>query len=349
MHEIGKEDCLVMEWDRAVSGVESGSSKLSVIRISEIGRLLQGKEVGQIPETTPWDHKMVLNRLEATTVDYSQYKSDQATLLRTIDALLKDGIVFLTGVNYDEKSGQSTELRRVVERIGSVRTTWYGRLFDVKAEEGSRNIAYTNLDLGLHMDLTHFESPPRYQFLHCLQNTAIIGGQSYFVDSYAVANGIRESNPQAFETLCKEPVLFSYKNGDHHTRFTRPTIELDRNTNRINAVNYSPPFQGPLPLLNLSDPTEPERLSRLHEALRLFAQGCDDPSMRYSTQLEPGDCVIFDNRRVLHARTAFEFAKTEENQDQGEAGRWLKGAYMDATEVQSKWRVLTERLKGTLL
>lgn len=137
-------------------------------------------------------------------------------------------------------------------------------------------------------------------------------------------------------------MLFSYQSDTHHTRFTRPVIELEPGSqDLIHAVNYSPPFQGPLPVLDIASPQDSERLSRLHEALKLFADGCDDARNRYEVQLQPGDCVIFDNRRVLHARTAFEW--TDGDDDGIEKGRWLKGAYCDGDEVRSKWRTLQQK------
>ena len=60
--------------------------------------------------------------------------------------------------------------------------------------------------------------------------------------------------------------------------------------------------------------------------------------MQYRVQMQPGDCVVFDNRRVLHARTSFEFNDYEPKEGE-ERGRWLKGAYMDGDEVWSQWRV----------
>ena len=47
--------------------------------------------------------------------------------------------------------------------------------------------------------------------------------------------------------------------------------------------------------------------------------------------------MIFDNRRVLHARRAFDATKGE---------RWLKGAYVDDDVFFSKLRVLQERYEG---
>ena len=175
-----------------------------------------------------------------------------------------------------------------------------------------------------------------------MQNTSIVGGSSYFVDTYHIASILRSSHPEEYATLCESPMVFEYHSDHHHTRWTRPTIELSPlDASVIEAVNYSPPFQGPL--LVSSPAADPDALLKLHSALSLFATLADDPLNQYHVQLEPGDCVIFDNRRVLHARTAFEFVDRADGDGDGdgaERGRWLKGAYMDGDEVASRWRVL---------
>ncbi|GAA5857716.1 hypothetical protein JCM1840_000880 [Sporobolomyces johnsonii] len=359
VHDIpGKGDCLVTEWSTPLKGAPIKSAKLSVVPLDVLVALLKGdpSSEGKVPSPRLWDRAQLDQTLVRTP--YDQFISSDSALFDTLDGLIKDGIVLLTGVPTSPREGHHTELRKAVERIGSLRRTWYGDLWDVKAEEASRNIAYTNLDLGLHMDLTHFANPPRYQFLHSLLNTSITGGSSYFVDSYALAAHLEAHHPTHFTTLCTEPVQFEYKNGPHWTRFARPTFELARgSTSELEAVNYSPPFQGQLPLERLvrgrdevvSD--DAARLHALHEALAAFAELADDAEgkWRWVHQLEPGECVVFDNRRVLHARTAFEFveaAEEEEGGQGGERGRWLKGAYMDGEEVWSRWRVLDETRRG---
>ena len=39
-------------------------------------------------------------------------------------------------------------------------TTVYGETFDVIATENAINVAYTSLELELHVDLVYYESPP---------------------------------------------------------------------------------------------------------------------------------------------------------------------------------------------
>ena len=53
--------------------------------------------------------------------------------------------------------------------------------------------------------------------------------------------------------------------------------------------------------------------------------------------------MLFDNRRVLHARTAFTEREAENND--GETNRWLKGCYLEADAVLDRGRVLRKLLE----
>lgn len=179
----------------------------------------------------------------------------------------------------------------------------------------------------------YFNHPPRYQFLHCLRNR-VRGGVSLFVDAIYAAQELREKYPDDFDLLVTTPVTFHYINDGHHLHNAHPTIELAAVTGNpdeprpIRHINYSPPFQAPLPL---STPLE------FYSALNRFASLLDRPLSRFEHLLCEGDAVIFDNRRVLHARTAFT--------DDGGAGqmgvnRWLKGCYVEADSMLDQLRVL---------
>jgi len=72
--------------------------------------------------------------------------------------------------------------------------------------------------------------------------------------------------------------------------------------------------------------------------MRKWTALCEEPGNRWEVQLEPGDCIAFDNRRVLHAREGFTLGQGGE--------RWLKGAYCDGDEVRSRWRVLEKKRKA---
>jgi len=63
----------------------------------------------------------------------------------------------------------------------------------------------------------------------------------------------------------------------------------------------------------------------------------------YQYTLKEGDAVIFDNRRVLHARTAFSDKEGEEGKE-GEPNRWLKGCYFEADALLDRGRMLRKGL-----
>ena len=102
----------------------------------------------------------------------------------------------------------------------------------------------------------------------------------------------------------------------------------------IEFINYSPPFQAPLAL-----DTPPA----LYDALGKFARMLEDPAVRFEYLLREGDAMLFDNRRVLHARTAFT-EREAENSDE-ETNRWLKGCYLEADAVLDRGRVLRKLLE----
>lgn len=93
---------------------------------------------------------------------YIPYKelAEPPRLLRAINQLTQYGLLFVTGVPNDQTSDDTCDLRHLANLFGELRTTFYGELWDVKNVRNSRNIAYTNLDLGLHMDLLYVHTPP---------------------------------------------------------------------------------------------------------------------------------------------------------------------------------------------
>ena len=186
------------------------------------------------------------------------------------------------------------------------------------------------------MRRSYFEHPPRYQILHCIKNR-VTGGTSVFADGYHVAYTLRQTHPEDFDVLSTTPVPFHYINDGHHLHHEHPTIELDplsAGERVVKYINYSPPFQAPL----IPSPTLPA----LHSALKRFSTLLDDPINRVEYILREGDAALFDNRRVLHARTAF----IDSGEGiAGEPSRWLKGCYIEADAVLDRGRVLRANIE----
>ncbi|KAF9788666.1 hypothetical protein BJ322DRAFT_653191 [Thelephora terrestris] len=322
-------DGLRIEWQ---SGHKSFYPTEYLARHSSYGRLSAfHHDVRQ----QPWD----LSKISANNRLFLPYESFQkdAGRLAAMTQLERDGLLFIQGVPKVETSNETCELRRVAEAFGEIRDTFYGPLWDVKNIKNSRNIAYTNLELGLHMDLLYFQHPPRYQFLHCLRNR-VEGGSSIFVDALNAANTLRISSPSHFDMLTTTPVSFHYINDGHHLHYDHPTIQLgpfpdESDLLPIKFVNYSPPFQAPL---HLSTPPQ------FYDALETFVQILESPENCYEYLLKEGDVVVFDNRRVLHARSAF---ASKDLGDDGDTDRWLKGCYIEADAVSDRARVLRSKAR----
>ncbi|WFC94903.1 heme o synthase [Malassezia brasiliensis] len=286
-----------------------------------------------------WDAAMLRAHQRPETVAWDAIKANDESLLRMLTALLRDGFTFVHAMPTHPTGSDPGPTRALVaalaERIGELRHTFYGTLWDVQSIASSRNIAYTNVDLGLHMDLCYFQNPPRFQLLHMLRKR-VQGGESMFVDSFRVAEQLWVEDREAFDILASTPVAFHYENAGEHYYYTHPTIELAHDVEafagpphgasgmpRIVAVNYSPPFQAPLPLHAPGLRTRKER-EAFYRAFEAFASRTMSPELMYTHALEEGECVVFDNRRVLHARRGFDW---DANEASGEVGRWLKGAY----------------------
>ncbi|KAJ3335456.1 hypothetical protein HDU93_005457 [Gonapodya sp. JEL0774] len=249
--------------------------------------------------------------------DYEEFMNTDEGQRIVLKQVYLYGLAFLRGVPKDEKA-----IEGLCERLGGhVQETFYGRTFDVKSVPKANNIAYTSLFLGLHMDLMYFESPPGLQLLHSIQNT-VTGGSNFFSDSFRAAERLRTTYPDEFHTLCTVPVTFHYDNDGHHLRFRHPTI-VDYDGNEPMRVYYAPPFQGTLEC-------PPDKVEDWYRAFARFREYTEAPEMVHTRRLEEGECVVFNNRRVLHARDEF---------DQMSGKRFFKGAYVVWDAFKDKYRV----------
>ncbi|CAG8500577.1 6833_t:CDS:2 [Funneliformis caledonium] len=282
-----------------------------------------------------WDSKSILNS-QNLWISYNDYMNSDKILLDSLRQLWDYGLVFIKNVptNDDDKG-----ILNVAERIGTVRSTIYGKFFDVKSIPAANNIAYTSLNLNLHMDLLYYESPPGLQFLHCLKNS-VTGGQSIFSDSFKAVQKLKFYHPNYFNLLKKFPLTFHYTNNGHHMHYNRPAIAIDDDNDTLN-VNYAPPFQGPIEFFLGSNDDENEiNVIEFYRAYQQFCKFIEDPSLKFELTLIPGDLVIFVNRRVLHARKSF---------DPQSGQRHLKGTYIEYCEFKDKFRVLMNRHDNNIL
>ncbi|MCU1644214.1 MAG: gamma-butyrobetaine dioxygenase [Nocardia sp.] len=251
-------------------------------------------------------------------VAWQTYLENPGPALRQV---VEWGFVLLRGV--PAELGQVTQ---VAETFGYVRETNYGRIFDVRVEPNPVNLAFTGLAITPHTDNPYRDPVPTLQLLLCLHNAAE-GGDSGLVDGFAAAATLRANDPAAFDVLTSTAVTYRYEGDGTRLAAVVPLIGLDAE-HRIREVRFNNrSMEVPL--------ADPARVRAFYAAYRTFAELLYAPQAQLNFRLGIGDCLIFDNTRTLHARTAFAAA----------GGRHLQGTYADLDGLSSTLRKLEEQAR----
>lgn len=113
-------------------------------------------QVAPIASRVFWDKDILLARQDDLIVRYDDLarpEARDANLLKLLIQVQKFGIVLVKGVPNEKTGNDDCTLREVMGWIGEIRNSFYGETWDVKNVANSKNVAYTNLNLGMHMDL----------------------------------------------------------------------------------------------------------------------------------------------------------------------------------------------------
>jgi gamma-butyrobetaine dioxygenase len=262
----------------------------------------------------PVDLDPAAGRLPETS--WPRYLAEPADRARALDAVLRWGFVLLRHV--PAEPGMVLE---VAASFGFVRETNYGRLFDVRVEPRPGNLAYTSRRILPHTDNPYRDPVPTVQLLHCL-HAADAGGETGLVDGFAAARELRATDRETFDLIAGTPVPFGYIDNSTELRASEPLIQLSPR-GRVRGIRFNNRSARPLRLPYAE-------VTAFYGAYRRWAELLARPERQLNLRLTPGDCLIFDNTRVLHARTAFSVT----------GGRHLQGCYADLDGLASTLAVL---------
>ncbi len=322
-------------WPTIADARLEGSGAVSIVFAPEQRRLsfhpgwLRANDYSNMDEPdaplVPIRHWTAETRAEPITLDASGWlerpsgdPAAEAFLAEALEAVIGEGLVRLRNL-----PAQPGTLNDIAPRLGVVRATNFGSLFDVRAKPDPDSNAYTSIALPPHVDLPTREYQPGLQLLHCLENSAV-GGQAVMMDGFAVADALRTRHADHFDTLTRVRWCFANtaKTTDHV--WFEPMIKLD-NAGRVVEIRIADFLRGPL--LAPFEDIEPA-----YAALICLQTMLKEPEFALRFTYQPGDLVIFDNRRLLHGRDAF---------DPGTGGsRWLQGCYLERDEIRSRLRMI---------
>lgn len=258
--------------------------------------------------------------IRRVSVDFAGVMNDDDGLLEMLEYIDDTGVVLVTGV-----PSEHLAVARLAERIAFIEESHFGRCFDVESKPNPENLAYTPRALYPHNDLPSRTHLPGVQFLHCLRNDAQ-GGDSIMVDAIASARKLQQADREAFKLLSACKVTFTSMADDWHIVNRGCVIEVDEDGD-IAGARLHPALLGPVDI-------EPELQAQFYRAHRALLDIVTSAEMQYRFRLNKGDCQVFDNTRVMHARSEFDLSS---------GYRHLQGCYICRDDLQSRLEVLRRK------
>ena len=260
---------------------------------------------------------------QPATVSGPDALKDDGLFHRFLCALRDDGVARLE--NLPQQDGLLVE---IAERIGTIRETNFGRTYTLAIQDDPTSNAYTPVALPQHMDLCTRECPPGLQILYCRANSTT-GGDGLYCDGYRIAEDLRAEEPETWEAMTTIPWTYNNRAKTTSYKAAGPMVELDANA-KITALRYETWLRAPLV-------ADLETQERAYTAYRRFAARAQSDEYLMRVRYKPGDLFAFDNRRVLHGRSAYDAAG---------GARFIEGVYADRDDLHSAIRVLERRLQN---
>jgi trimethyllysine dioxygenase len=270
-------------------------------------------ERSESPQRRLWDRQLLADGLP--TMPHEEIMSGDDGLLKWLRTVDDYGFALATGVPVTLEA-----TRELATRIGYVRETIFGGMWDFTANLAFKDTAYTSAAIGPHTDGTYSFDSPGFQMFHCVQFDGT-GGESTLVDGFKVADDIRRNDPAAFEALSSVKVPAQYLGDGVHLRAEHAIIGLDAE-GQLAQIAYNNYDRAPFMLPSA-------RMSEFYRALKIFNRMVNDPANEITMRLAPGTALLFDNWRLLHGRRAYR------------GYRRLCGAYLNKEDFDSKLRVLS--------
>ncbi|KAH8339585.1 hypothetical protein KR074_012282 [Drosophila pseudoananassae] len=256
--------------------------------------------------------------------DYQDVLQQDKVLRAWLEALAVQGFAILK-----EAPDDINVARKLAERIGYIKRTTYGDVFEVKSKPNAGNYAYLMTPLPLHTDMPYYEYKAGINILHTLVQSESAGGANTLTDGFNVAAALQQHHPQDFEVLRTVPVNWFDigHDGDagkpFHSLWRAPVIclDVDGQFARINQNTTKRDSRFTVPL---------DRAMAWYAAYNKFLSLAQSEAVEFKTQA--GDVFVFNNLRMLHGRTAYEDAPGNK--------RHLVGAYVDWDIIYSRLRTL---------
>lgn len=235
------------------------------------------------------------------TVDYAAVMDTEEGLKEYVTKVWQYGFCLVKGV---PANPEDTE--RLVVRLNYIRPTHYGGFWDFTLDLLVNDTAYTNIAIPLHADGTYWTEAPGLQLFHLLLHEGT-GGDTLLVDAFACARQFKQAHPDLYRLLATVPVPAHLAGEDGvcvQPTYSHPIFVEDA-TGELVQVRWNQSDRSTLLHPSTFSKLAPAQVPLFYQALRTWAATVHNPKNEWYLRLEPGVCLMFDNWRVLHLRTAF--------------------------------------------
>jgi alpha-ketoglutarate-dependent taurine dioxygenase len=222
------------------------------------------------------------------------------------------------------KDTSQEEMKSFLAGFSPLNESYFGKTFDLneqnKKKKMNKPFKGGGCALPLHNDLTFWDDHKLLQFLYC-EKSSPIGGDSILVDGFYVAEEFKRNFPEYFEILTSTKVEFGLNDPNYQYLFRNSStiLECDNfgkmETIRFSKRNCRPYF------------TNAKKMERFYEAYHALFNQLKNKENQFRYHLESKDCLMFQNFRLLHGRTAFDISL---------GGRKLHAGYYDWKYFQAR-------------
>ncbi len=262
-------------------------------------------------EPVLWDAQTIL---PTPSTPYDDIMGSDAGLRDWLEKVARFGFALATGT---PATAEATE--GLARRVAYVRESIFGGFWEFTADLSKADTAYTNIELLAHSDGTYSHDAPGLQMLHCLYFDGT-GGDSTMADGFRVAQELKETTPEHYDTLARVAVPGQYIGDGSHLMAARPILRHDH-TGRLVQVSFNNGDRAPFLL-------PPDEMVAFYDAIRAFDHLANDRQLQWRHVLAPGESMLFDNWRAMHGRAAYTGKRT------------MCGAYLNHEDFESKLRML---------
>ncbi len=236
-----------------------------------------------------WDHRI---SAELPSVDFERAAEDDATRLELCRMLRDWGFVVVTG-----GAAEPGAVAKVANLIGDLGESAYAKIFDLSPSSKVRTMGNTTRPVPPHTDEPFRYTPPGVMALGCVR-MADDGGDTVLVDGFHLAHTMRNNHPDQFKLLCEFSQPFIRRHEGTLFQEVRVPMFATDDEGEICGVRIHTRSAGPMDLPG--EFVEPYYAAH-HRLTQLMM--ADENQLRL--RLKPGEAVLFDNHRILHARTHF--------------------------------------------